>query len=168
MNNCYLRKIFLVIVMLIMCLPQGAYAQLKDFFQSLKGMNNNDIKVIEDAETMSAKFSHKLPLFDLDINEATKTLVDPFKSQLPEKSEPSPEQKQEIERQVDLTPKLEEVPVPSVHIAGLVWNTQRPQAIIDNDVFEIGDMIGGWTIINISREGITIESETKTQHILKP
>lgn len=45
---------------------------------------------------------------------------------------------------------------PSLTIQGLVWGGSFPQAIINNKVFKVGDMIEGCRIIDINKGGVTI------------
>lgn len=41
-------------------------------------------------------------------------------------------------------------------ISGIVWNSPRPQAIVNNRVVDIGDEVNGARIISIQKEGIAI------------
>jgi type II secretory pathway component PulC len=56
------------------------------------------------------------------------------------------------------TPVVEEVvlPKPDYKISGIVWNTDRPQAIIEGRIVDIGDSIEQWRIIGISRGGVEV------------
>jgi hypothetical protein len=51
---------------------------------------------------------------------------------------------------------------PNFRIQGLVWNTDRPQAIINDQVFNIGDTIDSWTITAIEKAGISVVSNNIT------
>lgn len=51
---------------------------------------------------------------------------------------------------------------PNLKIQGLVWNTKKPQAIINDQVFNIGDTIDSWTITSIEKSGISVSSENIT------
>jgi hypothetical protein len=58
---------------------------------------------------------------------------------------------------------------PEINITGLIWNTHKPQAILNDSVMGIGDEISGWKIIEISKEGVVVESASFTRHtITKP
>lgn len=46
---------------------------------------------------------------------------------------------------------------PSPAIQGLMWGGARPQAVIDGEVYTIGDTVQGATIVAIDRAGITGE-----------
>ena len=71
-----------------------------------------------------------------------------------------------IETKVEVkeTPqKIIEAPVkpPNLNISGIVWNTNRPQAIINSYVVGIGDKIANVTIIDIIKSGVAIEFQGK-------
>ncbi|HBO97724.1 MAG TPA: hypothetical protein DE315_06845 [Candidatus Omnitrophica bacterium] len=55
-----------------------------------------------------------------------------------------------------------EEPLPNMNISGLVWNTDRPQAIINGQITGIGDIISGVKIIDIQKTGITVLFRNKT------
>lgn len=73
-------------------------------------------------------------------------LRDPFISLLPKKDIP-------IET-IPISIGNTEVDVPVISIQGMVWGVDRPQAIIDNKVYDIGDEIKGAKIMDISKEGV--------------
>ncbi len=52
-------------------------------------------------------------------------------------------------------------------VQGMVWDSQRPQAIINDVVLNIGDVFEGIEILNIRREGIYVLYEGN-RSILKP
>lgn len=49
---------------------------------------------------------------------------------------------------------IEERPLPAVVISGIIWNSDRPQAIIDGRIVEIGDTISEIEITNIHKTGV--------------
>lgn len=51
-------------------------------------------------------------------------------------------------------PPQEIVPLPSVNITGLVWDSDRPQAIIDGLVVSIGDTVKGIEVTDINKTGV--------------
>ena len=57
--------------------------------------------------------------------------------------------------------------MPTLKIEGMVWNSPRPQAIINGEIFNIGESIKGATIIEINREGVVFVFEGE-KVILKP
>lgn len=46
---------------------------------------------------------------------------------------------------------------PELSISGLIWNSDRPQAIINGRVVSVGDEIDGARLLSVNKEGITIE-----------
>lgn len=93
----------------------------------------------------------------------------PFKSWLPKieekiekklevtkiESEGIKEQKMPLLETVE-KPAVQEPQAPKIIISGLVWNTDRPQAIINGEIFGIGDTIENSKIVNIHRDGIDV------------
>ena len=59
------------------------------------------------------------------------------------------------------TKKPEEIKPPALTINGLVWNTDKPQAIINNKILGLGDVIEGATIVDINPAGTEILYEGK-------
>jgi len=49
------------------------------------------------------------------------------------------------------------LPLPSISISGLIWNSDMPQAILNGQVKKIGDTIEGVKIIDITKTGIIVE-----------
>lgn len=47
-------------------------------------------------------------------------------------------------------------------VQGLVWGGPEPRAIIDDEVYSVGDVVHGATIKAIAREGITLEQGGRT------
>lgn len=54
-------------------------------------------------------------------------------------------------------------PLPGIHITGVVWNTDRPQAIINGQIAGIGDMVSGVKIIDIQKTGITVLFQDRSE-----
>src|SRR3989338_5510975 len=118
----------------------------------------------------------------------TFTALNPFKSQLP-KEEKKTEQRPEV-KPVPPEPKPvpapppppppmpvivnpppvvppqppppREEPMPILTITGLIWNTDRPQAIVNGQVADVGDIIAGVKIINIRKGGIDVSFQGRT------
>lgn len=51
---------------------------------------------------------------------------------------------------------------PQFTTSGMIWNTDRPQAILNGKVVNIGDTIENWTIIAISKKGVEVTYQNKT------
>ena len=78
----------------------------------------------------------------------------PFTSLLPKKEIIKPRATQTT---VSKTDKVEEqITLPELLITGLVWNSNRPQAIVNEQIVGIGDTIDDVTITNIEQGGIEI------------
>ncbi len=61
-------------------------------------------------------------------------------------------------------PKIELKP-PDLKITGLVWNTSRPQAIINDKVVDVGDTVDEAIIVAINKTGIEVSFDGKTSTI---
>ena len=48
-------------------------------------------------------------------------------------------------------------PLPNLNVQGVLWKSERPQAIINGQVLGLGDYVEGVRILKIKREGITVE-----------
>ncbi|HOW36247.1 MAG TPA: hypothetical protein PL155_07525 [Candidatus Omnitrophota bacterium] len=99
----------------------------------------------------------------------TLSFKDPFSSPLPKKKIIP----KKVEERIPVKPVAEIVKVereiipPSLSIQGLIWNTDRPQAIINESVVGIGDTIEGAKIVSIQKTGVSIAYEGKTFQIKK-
>ncbi len=100
-------------------------------------------------------------------------MKNPFLPRLPKREEPkppvitqpvTPEQRPEpaIPEQVKIEEKI--VPPPFV-ISGIVWNTDRPQAIVNAQVVDVGDKVEDAQIVAIEKTGITIQFKGKSFNI---
>ena len=77
-------------------------------------------------------------------------LKDPFMPpQTKENKEPLPESV--------LKPKAPEVVPPALIIQGIIWGGSSPQAILNQKIVKIGDTLEGARIIDIKKEGVTID-----------
>ena len=78
-------------------------------------------------------------------------------------SQPEPTLKPEVKpppKQLDI-PKPE-IPLPTFQVNGLVWNTGRPQAILDSQIINVGDTIKDCTVIDIDKNGILLNFQDRT------
>ncbi len=53
--------------------------------------------------------------------------------------------------------------LPAMTVAGVVWNTDRPQAIINGQIVGIGDIVSGAKILEIQKMGITFLFQGRTE-----
>lgn len=87
------------------------------------------------------------------------TLRDPFDSLL---SKPAPTPEPPPQPLVEATslpaqPVPPPVSSPSVVLQGVVWGGPEPVAIINHQVFRLGQTVGGSKIVRIDRQGVTID-----------
>ena len=47
--------------------------------------------------------------------------------------------------------------LPQLNITGLIWNTDKPQAIVNGSVLSVGDEIDGTRLLSVDKDGITVE-----------
>ena len=84
----------------------------------------------------------------------------PFQSRLPEK--PQVVEPEELGQQAAALQQQVPEPVvipptpPTLTLTGLVWNTNRPQAIINGQVLDQGDTIDGAQIVSIQKTGVEL------------
>jgi len=117
----------------------------------------------------------------IDDLEARLSLIkNPFKSQLPQTEQDDVDQETPKIKKPPIPPKVENVPtnieptdsipetsdlsepeevteiipLPEVKISGIIWNSDRPQAIINGSIVDIGDSILGIQITEIRKTGI--------------
>lgn len=57
--------------------------------------------------------------------------------------------------------------LPHLEIQGMVWDSPLPQAIINNTVVRVGEVIEGAEILSIRKEAVYVLYEGR-QHILRP
>lgn len=103
-----------------------------------------------------------------DILEASKNLKfkDPFVSFLPKKEKPV-QSTQDIKPIITVKEKEQNITLPPLTITGVVWNTDYPQAIINQRVVSIGDTIDNIKITAIAKAGIEV-TYLGVSFILKP
>jgi hypothetical protein len=54
----------------------------------------------------------------------------------------------------EITEPEEIVPLPPVNVTGVIWNSDRPQAIINDHIVNVGDTISGIKITEINKTSI--------------
>ncbi len=88
-------------------------------------------------------------------------LRDPMKSLLPTIAPPTPVLSM-IQKPVAVTSPP--APAPVRHLQGLLWGNPTPKAIIDGEVYGVGDTIQGAKIVSIDHSGVTIEHHGEIIH----
>lgn len=121
---------------------------------------------LKTAHELIKHFRNHLPTSISDVENQARHIRNPFQNRLPQPKQDSPIKTEVPDEPIE---PVESVgpPPPALSISGLVWNSDRPQAIVNKTIVNINDQIEGWTITNISKEGITIRSETR-EVMIKP
>ncbi len=106
------------------------------------------------------------------------TLKNPFQSALPVPEAPVEEIKTppvKTEPMPLLPPPVSDkggepipIPKPNFRVQGIVWDTDIPQAIVNNEVLSIGDKLSGWTVIEINTQGVKMGIDTKNIYWFSP
>ncbi len=104
-------------------------------------------------------------------------LKNPFATALPEPERPVEIVKQppvDVKQQL-LPPPVSDkggqpvpVPKPNFQVQGLVWDSDLPEAIVNNEVVSIGDKINGWTVIEINPQGVKMGIDTTNVYWFSP
>ena len=101
--------------------------------------------------------------FSLEPSEGLTDIKDPFAPKIPQPTTPEIPPPVESSNNGDTTVTMptsqvsqQQNPVENFVVSGLVWNSARPQAIVNDTVVSIGDMIGVAKVTNIERDGITL------------
>jgi len=82
-------------------------------------------------------------------------MIDPFVDCIPKKMEPSLKEEESKEEEEEEEYGVEEIDF-KIEVEGVVWDTTIPCAIIDGQLYKIGDEIQGGKIIDINKEGVSI------------
>jgi len=86
-------------------------------------------------------------------------LRDPFEALLPAAPEAVPQGS--APATVAAKPELAPPPAPPpiLHVQGLLWGGRTPQAIIGHDVYAVGDVVAGATIVAIDHRGVGVNHQ---------
>jgi len=104
----------------------------------------------------------------------TLKVKNPFESQLPKKdkvTKKTPDVKPKPTPPIKPEPKPDqpqEIIPPKLSISGLIFDADRPQAIINGEITEIGDIVSDAKIVAIKKEGIDIIYKEKQFTVNKP
>jgi len=135
--------------------------------------NNANMPIIKASEQMYNTFSDKKYRDENYVLPAqNRNMINPFQSRIPKKETIVVESVEEpvvIEYVPEITEhEDEDIPTPRFKISGLVWNTEHPQAILNNAIVEIGDDVSGWVIADISERGVIVKTKTNKKYLIKP
>ena len=107
----------------------------------------------EDLDSLRDPFTPQLPLPPVEKIEKP-AVQNPPQPESPPKQEaiiPQPSLQRQAVKEEPLKP-------PVVKISGVIWNSARPQAIINDQIVKVGDYIEEWTIEKIDKDGIEISA----------
>ncbi len=88
------------------------------------------------------------------------SLRDPFKEDILKKDKPEAEIKSPVSEPL--------APLPEMDVQGLIWGGNFPQAIINNKVYVVGDLIEGAEILSIDKKGIKLSSAAGIFDLVAP
>ncbi len=94
------------------------------------------------------------------VNYTSRTLRDPFKSPFEMQAIP-------VVVEAELTAPTAEYGLSHLNVQGMVWGSKMPQAIINNQIVRIGEVIDGAEVLEIRREGVYVLYEGR-QYIVRP
>jgi len=65
-----------------------------------------------------------------------------------------------------MIPEIRKEPLPKLTVSGIIWNTDRPQAIVNGEIVEIGTTVSKVKITDIRKTGIDVlfDEEIVTIH----
>ena len=118
-----------------------------------------------------------ISIFGLMPRTSSAERTNPFAPQLPEpvKVETAPVQETQTPRSTNLQVNegggvSNNRPTPQISIGqfiitGLIWNSNRPQAIVNDQVVDVGDKISEYQIVSISKTGIKLELNGQTFNV---
>src|SRR5262245_62000341 len=90
-------------------------------------------------------------------------LRNPFENQLP-KPEPPASAQNLGPNPEDLEPEREPIEPPHLSVQGVIWGGPKPQAIINDLLYGMNDVVKGARIVSIDDEGVTVDYEGETFH----
>ena len=61
----------------------------------------------------------------------------------------------------------EEIILPVMIVEGMIWNSPRPQAVIDKKIYDVDDIINGAKIKDVSRDGVYLSYKGK-EFVIRP
>lgn len=89
---------------------------------------------------------------------------DPFRSEFPRKVEAKVISMQPSSQETSSSPEVSEpgeFDYSSLAVSGLMWGTDKPKAIINDEIVGIGSVVNGATIVKIDANGILFEYNDK-------
>lgn len=167
------KHTLLITISFFIITAQSANADSNIFHNMFsKQTDDRDKNAIAAAEKMHARLTGEIPSFDFDFNQEVDNIKNPFLSKIPSDEVVANPDSEEFLLPDDGLIQPTDAGIagikPTFNVSGLIWNTKNPQAIIDNNIVTTGTKMQGWTIINISKDGILLESKDKTRCLIEP
>lgn len=183
--NRYLRLAILILI----CQPAViAYAQrpesgIMDKFQNIKKLFDGK-DALKNALHDVEKMKTEQPYYRMNVDENARTILlklrNPFVPKLPVPVVETPPPVVE-KAPIDETPLTEPKPAPPptsakipvgrplirpdpppvLKISGLIWDSKRPQAIVNGEIIDVGDTLQKWTVTGISKDGIRLTRQNQ-------
>ena len=145
MNN---KRTIYILVIVAWCIA-GSYAY---------AAVSSTLKEISDLEAKQESGSIA-PQEDLlakpQLEYTSSNLRDPFENLLEKEKEQQQQVVQHNKPQMIMQP-MKVKPLPEIKLNGVMWGGLTPQAIINNKVVKVGDIIDGMKILSISKSGIKV------------
>lgn len=141
------KKIVYFLVICIFSLGIPLFAQetpRQESWGEIEKLENEQKKMAEQKEALKEIEPEK-------IEYNASNLKNPFKSYLPKRVERQSTQSAAVE------PAYQASNPPNVIVQGMVWDSEKPQAIINNKVLRVGDSIDGAEVTDIKKEGVSLK-----------
>jgi len=61
----------------------------------------------------------------------------------------------------------EEIILPAMIVQGMIWNSPRPQAVIDKKIYNIDDIVNGAKIEDVTKDGVHLNYKGK-EFVIRP
>ena len=152
--------------------PQGVLSQLdkvRSLFGSTKNALDETLQRVENQK--DAEKAQRLGISPQVMKELN-ALGNPFAPQLPRPPEPEeespPEEIPDLPREEPAP--MEPAPLKEEHVffsrdafelSGLIWDSDRPQAILNGQIVNIGDRLDQWTVLHIDKQGVEVGQKNK-------
>jgi len=146
----------------------------KDHAPQSKPESKTNLETIRQFETVIQKFlsADTTNIFARDTswvnNQSLEPLRDPF---LPYRETPPPIPKNVAKATTSSkTPKQKQIahPQPTFKLDGIIYDRKRPQAIINSEIWSVGDTIEGFQITKITPEAVLIVGQHKDIYLQIP
>lgn len=124
------------------------------FFFLLAGSLNPDVIILAEQSTKEKEIDRN------PVEYKSSDLRDPFKQLI------FKEEKKDLSQNINANQA--QVNFSSLKVQGIIWGGLMPQAIINNKVVTVGDLIEGAEILNIDKNGITLISSGIEGYLAAP